>query len=274
MLYHVEVGIVGIDRYVAVNLSLEEALARYVCPLITGEITYFDGGLARLQSFASLRVSKSTRAVDDGWPVDRAAVETTLRKDAITWEKDYEYQKALLSALRTVSDDATMEAFREASDLLKSGRYREILAAAHEGLTPGKAFFVCVTDDPEVREAFNTVVRPTVRAAGFEIERADDISTTREITAVIVAAIRDARFVIADLTGERPNCYYEVGYAHALGKPVLITAKRGTPRHFDIAAYRWNYWDQLSDLQPLIEKGVAAVTREVALSGKQGGTRS
>jgi len=54
----------------------------------------------------------------------------------------------------------------------------------------------------------------------------------------------------------------------------LITAKRGTPRHFDIAAYRWNYWDQLSDLQPLIEKGVAAVTREVALSGKQGGTRS
>ena len=76
---------------------------------------------------------------------------------------------------------------------------------------------------------------------------------------------------IADLTGERPNCRYEVGYAHALGKPVLITAKRGTPRHFDIAAYRWNYRDRLADLQPLVESGIAAAKHEMALQGRQDG---
>jgi nucleoside 2-deoxyribosyltransferase len=70
--------------------------------------------------------------------------------------------------------------------------------------------------------------------------------------------------VIADLTDQRPNCYYEVGYAHALGKPVLITAKRGTERHFDIAAYRWTFWDGLPDMQRLVEAGVRAIREEVA----------
>lgn len=54
--------------------------------------------------------------------------------------------------------------------------------------------------------------------------------------------IRRARFVVADLTDERPSCYFEVGYAEALGRPVIPIASKesvmapGTPTkvHFDI----------------------------------------
>lgn len=54
--------------------------------------------------------------------------------------------------------------------------------------------------------------------------------------------IRRARFVVADLTDERPSCYFEAGYAEALGKPVIYIASResimhpGQPTqvHFDI----------------------------------------
>lgn len=34
-------------------------------------------------------------------------------------------------------------------------------------------------------------------------------------------AIRQADFVIADITGNSPDVLYQVGFAHALGKPVL-----------------------------------------------------
>jgi hypothetical protein len=49
-------------------------------------------------------------------------------------------------------------------------------------------------------------------------------------------------FVVADLTDERPSCYFEAGYAEALGKPVIylaskesvVTPKAETHIHFDI----------------------------------------
>lgn len=54
--------------------------------------------------------------------------------------------------------------------------------------------------------------------------------------------IRRARFVIADLTDERPSCYFEVGYAEALKRPTICLASResvmepgqATRIHFDI----------------------------------------
>jgi nucleoside 2-deoxyribosyltransferase len=38
-------------------------------------------------------------------------------------------------------------------------------------------------------------------------------------------------FFIADLSLERPSCYYEVGYIQALKKNVTLIAQAGTPIH-------------------------------------------
>lgn len=62
----------------------------------------------------------------------------------------------------------------------------------------------------------------------------------------IVGRIKDeitrAQFVIADLTDERPSCYFEAGYAEALGRPTIyiaskesvVTPGQDTKIHFDI----------------------------------------
>ncbi|HKI52475.1 MAG TPA: hypothetical protein VJ987_00005, partial [Anaerolineales bacterium] len=54
--------------------------------------------------------------------------------------------------------------------------------------------------------------------------------------------IQKSRFVIADLTDERPSCYFEAGYAEALGRHLIyiasresvISPKKDTKIHFDI----------------------------------------
>ena len=38
--------------------------------------------------------------------------------------------------------------------------------------------------------------------------------------------IRDSLFVVADLTDERPSCYFEIGFAEALGRPIIYVASK------------------------------------------------
>jgi hypothetical protein len=56
----------------------------------------------------------------------------------------------------------------------------------------------------------------------------------REIT----ESIERAEFLVFDLSYERPNVYYELGYAHGVGNEapeILLIAREGTSVHFDSA---------------------------------------
>jgi nucleoside 2-deoxyribosyltransferase len=43
--------------------------------------------------------------------------------------------------------------------------------------------------------------------------------------------LRNSEFVLADLSMERPSCYFELGLAQAIGKDVCLIAKRDTDIH-------------------------------------------
>ena len=58
--------------------------------------------------------------------------------------------------------------------------------------------------------------------------RADDILHTRDIISVIWEEIERSECVIADVTGNNANVFYELGYAHAVGKnTILVDAELG-----------------------------------------------
>jgi nucleoside 2-deoxyribosyltransferase len=88
----------------------------------------------------------------------------------------------------------------------------------------------------------------------FSVERADELASAGPVNEEVTKAIIQSNLIVADLTGERPNCYYEAGFAHALGKPVIILAQTGTTRHFDIPGVEWHYWNSSEDLKPKFEK--------------------
>lgn len=60
--------------------------------------------------------------------------------------------------------------------------------------------------------------------------------------------LRRARVVVADLTLERPSCYYEVGLAQALSRRVVLIAERGTPIHQAHDRDKVIFYDSLDDL--------------------------
>jgi hypothetical protein len=79
------------------------------------------------------------------------------------------------------------------------------------------------------------VLAPAVRTAGLEPYRTDrDPSCTIPIEE-IEANIRSATVCLADITCDNPNIWYELGYAAALSKPmVLICAGERTDFPFDV----------------------------------------
>lgn len=54
----------------------------------------------------------------------------------------------------------------------------------------------------------------------------------------IQGEIEQAEIVIADITPPNPNVFYELGYAHALGKPTILLAQRDSKLPFDISSFR------------------------------------
>ncbi|HEV8050067.1 MAG TPA: hypothetical protein VGP88_05695, partial [Thermoplasmata archaeon] len=151
------------------------------------------------------------------------------------------------------------EALDAAYILIESGAYKNARRLAAASLGQKSVFMVTAIGDSEVDAIYHGVVKPKLRAHGFAVARADELRHTDLITNAIFGAIAGSRFVVADLTNARPNSYYELGYAHALGKPGMIIAKSGTVRQFDVAGYRWNYWSAVAEFGPSFEAELLGV---------------
>ena len=85
-------------------------------------------------------------------------------------------------------------------------------------------------------------IESVIASSGGVAIRIDKEHPLEDLVGRIKKEIKGAIFVIADLTDERPSCYFEVGYAEALDKPLIYiaskqsVAKPGTQTkiHFDI----------------------------------------
>jgi nucleoside 2-deoxyribosyltransferase len=80
------------------------------------------------------------------------------------------------------------------------------------------------------------------------------------ITARVLEEIETNEFLIADLTYERPNVHYEIGYAHARNKRVILYCKSGTKVYFDVAHRNCPTYGNITDLKEQLRRRLGVVT--------------
>jgi hypothetical protein len=94
--------------------------------------------------------------------------------------------------------------------------------------------------------------------------RADELFDTRDALAGIWKGICEAEVVVADLTERSPNVLYEVGLAHCLGKPVVLTCQRPDDIPFDLATRRVVIYNlaQLDEATPRLRSALLGCVRQ------------
>jgi hypothetical protein len=90
---------------------------------------------------------------------------------------------------------------------------------------------------------FNDVIKPLAKDIGFYPYRAKDVYRPGLILEDIIQGLVESEVIIAEITPPNPNVFYELGYAHALKKPTILLAERGSELPFDVRGYRCIFYD-------------------------------
>ena len=92
-------------------------------------------------------------------------------------------------------------------------------------------------------EYYREIITPAGKSVGLEVIRADEVYDVRPIMEDIVTGIIEADVIIAEVTRRNPNVNYELGMAHALGKPVVIISQSSEDIPFDYKHVRAILYD-------------------------------
>ena len=178
-----------------------------LCPETTGARRLYDFGLARHHSRRLFQIA------GDG--------------DSHHW----------LNRIRFPARQATADRVNELVELL-------------EALEPPRAFAVRLLNPelPEyaaVQDFFDVVVQPVIEGElGYRLVVVDGRQAYdhARIDEEIFAKLHRSSVVLADITGARPNCFLELGYALGRGLPTMVMAQQGASLPFDITTLSGLHW--------------------------------
>ena len=134
-----------------------------------------------------------------------------------------------------------------------AGHQLALLASGHtpvifEHLLVNRALpraFVATEFTTPFNRIWNTVIRKAAAEEGFNPIRIDEVAGPNPILAEIKRHITEAAVVIAEITPLNANVFYELGFADARNKRLVILAQKGVTLPFDIRGYRVVFYDDV-----------------------------
>ena len=119
-------------------------------------------------------------------------------------------------------------------------------------------FVIMPINNTATEHLWEKVYRPVINDCGFVPDRIDESDDGSDLSPQILEKIVNAHLIIADLTMERQNCYFELGFAYGTIKndaSVIVCCRedhyqrspnynnKGPQVHFDLSGRNIIWWD-------------------------------
>lgn len=108
---------------------------------------------------------------------------------------------------------------------------------------PKPFVFVLMPFSEHFTDIYELGIKEATNLAGAYCERVDEQLFDERISDRIYNQINKADVIISDMTGKNPNVFYETGYAHALGKRVILVTQNDDDIPFDLKPYQHIIYD-------------------------------
>lgn len=127
-------------------------------------------------------------------------------------------------------------------ELRLSGVETKLFDVKFKAVKP-KVFIVMQFSD-EFNTLYKDVIKPVSESYDLECIRADEFYTSTPIINDIIESIKESYIIIAEITPDNPNVFYEIGYAHAIDKPIILLCdKKREKLPFDLSGFRTLFYE-------------------------------
>jgi len=130
--------------------------------------------------------------------------------------------------------------------------------------------FVFMPFSPELSPVYEDQLKSIAQKLGKSIARADDFFTNDQIMNEIWTALVNTKLVIADCTQRNPNVFYEIGLAHAVGKPTILITQNSEDIPFDLRHRRYLKYELtprgMKSFEETLEKTINTILAEESAS--------
>lgn len=118
-------------------------------------------------------------------------------------------------------------------------------------------------------QIYRHIISATLQPMGYTITRGDSIEQSGQITSQVIDKLLNVDLVVADLTDQNANVFYELAVRHAVRKPFVQMMAESQKLPFDIQSLRTIFFNH-TDLDSVDEakQSLAAMTLALERGGR------
>ena len=212
-------------------------------------------------------IAEQTRVVGkgyDAWQDNLAAYarSESINEEEISYLIDFLLKKNLLETIHNVGTRKVGNYRTPAIVIVTVEGHSQI--EQRENIANAAQAFVAMWFDTSMDKVFDDGIAPAIVGAGYSAQKINLKPDINKIDDEIIAEFRRSQFLVADFThgdnGARGGVYFEAGFAHGLGIPVIYTCRGDMvdKLHFDTRQYAHIVWDTPEELRDGLKNRIIA----------------